>query len=96
MKLAVVIGKVISDRKEGNLGGHPLLVVEYLNSELKETGITAAAVDTTNAGIGQMVMLTGSSSARKTDRTADVATDNTIIGIVDSISVGKDNIYKKG
>jgi len=95
MKLAVVIGKVISDRKEGNLRGHPILVVSYLDAELNDTKKTAAAVDTTNAGVGEIVLLCGSSSARLTESTKNVATDNTIIAIVDSISIGKKNIYKK-
>lgn len=86
MKLGKVIGKVVAGQKNGNLEGLPLLVVEYLNAELKGSGKTAVCVDTVNAGPGETVMLCSSSSARYTETTRKVATDNTIIGIVDTIS----------
>lgn len=95
MKLAVVIGKVVADRKEGNLVGHPILVVSYLDADLNDTKKTAAVIDTTGAGAGEVVMLCGSSSARLASNMKNVATDNTIIGIVDSISMGKKDVYKK-
>ena len=95
MKLGKVIGKVVSGMKNGNLDGQRILVVEYLNSELKPSGKTAACVDTVNAGSGEVVMLCSSSSARFTASTRNVATDNTIIGIVDTISSDKKSLYKK-
>ncbi len=95
MKLGKVIGKVVSGMKNGNLDGQRILVVEYLNSELKLSGKSAACVDTVNAGAGEMVMLCSSSSARFTSSTKNVATDNTIIGIVDTISSDKKSLYKK-
>ncbi len=95
MKLGTVIGKVVSGMKNGNLKGQRILVVEYLNSELKPSGKTAACVDTVNAGSGEVVMLCSSSSARYTSTTRNVATDNTIIGIIDTISSDKKSIYKK-
>jgi len=95
MKIGRVIGKVVSTRKEGNVGGLPILVVSYLDETLSETGKTAACVDTVNAGAGDVVLLCASSSARMTSRTTNVATDNTIVGIVDSVSKGSDFVYKK-
>jgi len=95
MKLGKVIGKVVSGMKNGNLDGQSILVVEYLNKELEPSGKTAACVDTVNAGAGEVVMLCSSSSARYTSTTRNVATDNTIIGIVDTISSDKKSIYKK-
>lgn len=94
MKLGIVIGKVISTRKEGNLGGNPIFVVSYLDAQLNDTEKTTAAVDTVGAGSGDVVLLCSSSSARLTERTRKVASDNSIIGIVDSISSEKKNIYK--
>ena len=95
MKLAKVIGKLTATRKAGNLEGKRLLVVEYLDHDLKMTGKTGACVDTVNAGEGEIVMLCGSSSARMTEQTKGVATDNTAIGIVDTIAAGKTNLYSK-
>jgi len=93
MKIGKVIGKVVSTRKEGNVEGLPILVVSYLDETLSDTGKTAACIDTVNAGDGDVVLLCASSSARMTSRTTNVATDNTIVGIVDSVSAGSTYIY---
>ncbi len=95
MKLGIVIGKVITSRKEGNLEGRTILAVRYLNKNLQDSKITAACVDTVNAGEGEMVILCSSSSAQFTDTTKGVATDNSIVGIVDTISSGHEILYKK-
>lgn len=95
MKLAKVSGTITATRKEGIPNGLRILVVSYLDEELRETGNTGACVDTVNAGSGDVVLLCSSSSARMTELTRGAASDNTIIGIVDSISTGRDMIYSK-
>ena len=95
MKIGKVIGKVVSTRKEGNVEGLPILVVSYLDETLSDTGKTAACIDTVNAGDGDIVLLCASSSARMTSKTTNAATDNTIVGIVDSVSAGSTYVYRK-
>ena len=95
MKIGRVIGKVVSTRKEGKLDGLKILVVGYLDEKLADTGKSAACVDTVNAGDGDIVLLCSSSSARLTAKTKNVATDNTIVGVIDSVSSGTESIYKK-
>lgn len=95
MKIGRVIGKVVSTKKEGNVEGLPILVVSYLDDTLSDTGKTAACIDTVNAGDGDVVLLCSSSSARMTSKTTNVATDNTVVGIVDSVSAGSTYIYRK-
>lgn len=95
MKLGLVIGKVVSTRKEGKLEGLKILIVNYLNENMEKTKETAACIDTVNAGEGDVVLLCSSSSARLTKLTKDVATDNTIVGIVDSVMKEGNYIYKK-
>ncbi|MGK9477806.1 EutN/CcmL family microcompartment protein [Melioribacter sp. OK-6-Me] len=95
MKFGLVIGNVVSTRKAGRMKGLKILVVNYLNENLEQTAHTAACIDTVNAGQGDIVLLCSSSSARLTAQTKEVATDNTIIGIVDSVSHGNKIIYKK-
>ena len=95
MKLGVVIGKAISSSKEGNLDGQKILVVRYLDKNLKETEFVTACVDTVGAGEGEIVILCASSSARFTKSTRYVATDNSIVGIVDAVTSGKEVLYKK-
>jgi microcompartment protein CcmK/EutM len=95
MKMGKVIGKVISTKKEGNVGGLPILVVSYLDETLADTGKSAACIDSVNAGDGDVVLLCASSSARMTSKTTNVATDNTIVGIIDSVSAGSTYVYRK-
>ena len=95
MKFGKVIGKVITSHNEGNIKGKKLLVVRYLDEKLQDTQKTAACVDSTNANSGDVVLLCSSSSARLTKITHNVATDNTIIGIVDTISSNKKNWYNR-
>ncbi len=95
MKLGKVIGKIISTRKEGNITGLRLVAVRYLDENLNDTAKTAACIDSVNSGEDDIVILCSSSSARLTKTTANSAVDNTIVGIVDSISSGKKYKYKK-
>jgi ethanolamine utilization protein EutN len=95
MKMGKVIGKVVSTKKDGNVAGLPILVVSYLDETLTDTGKSAACIDTVNAGEGDVVLLCASSSARMTSKTTNVATDNTIVGIIDSVSAGSKFVYNK-
>jgi len=95
MKLGKIIGKVVSTRKEGNVNSLKILVVDYLDENLVETGKTVACIDTVNAGDGDVVLLCSSSSARETKTTNNACADNSIVGIVDTISAGKKYVYKK-
>jgi len=95
MKIGRVIGKVVSTRKEGNLEGLKILIVGYLDEKMTDTGKSAACIDTVNAGDGDVVLVCSSSSARQTSKTKNAATDNSIIGIIDSISSDSNIIYQK-
>jgi len=95
MHLGKVIGNVVSVNKESNLEGLKLLVVNYMNDELNLTGKTAVCTDSVSAGPGDVVLLCASSSARLTRLTKNVCTDNTIVGIVDSISSSGETLYHK-
>lgn len=87
MKLGKVIGSIVASRKEENLSSMKILVVNYLDVNMHLTGKTAACIDSVGAGEGDLVLLCSSSSARLTDITKKSCSDNTIVGIVDSISM---------
>lgn len=95
MKLAKIIGNVVSTHKGGNLEGLKLMVVRYLDENLNDMNTTAVCTDSVNARNGDIVLICASSSARLTARTHNVATDNTITGIIDIVSIGKIDIYRK-
>ncbi|MCB9250661.1 MAG: EutN/CcmL family microcompartment protein [Ignavibacteriales bacterium] len=85
MQLGRVIGSVVSMRKVGNLKGLTLLVVDYLDENLKSKNKSVVCTDTVSAGEGDLVIMCSSSSARITETTENACTDNSIVGIVDSI-----------
>jgi len=95
MQLAKIIGEVVSTRKEGNVKGLKILVARYLDEEMRELQKTVACIDSVGAGVGEMVLLCSSSSARMTKLTKGVCTDNTVVGIVDTISKGEKTIFQK-
>jgi ethanolamine utilization protein EutN len=78
-----------------------LLIVEPYRVEPKDrtslvtTGRTFIAVDALGAGVGDMVLITQGSSARFTPETGKLPIDCVIIGIVDTVSLEKNNIYKR-
>jgi microcompartment protein CcmK/EutM len=95
MQIGKIIGEVISTRKEGNVKGLKILVARYLDEEMRELQKTVACIDTVGAGVGEIVLLCSSSSARMTKMTKGVCTDNTVVGIVDTITNGKNSVYEK-
>ncbi len=95
MQFGKIIGQVVSTRKEGKVHGLKILVARYLDENLQETGKTAACVDTVQAGVGDIVLLCSSSSARMTAMTHGVCTDNAVVGIVDTVSSGSKILYRK-
>ncbi len=95
MKLGTVIGTVVASRKEPNMDALKILVVRFLNADLQETKVTAACADTVSAGPGDVVLCVSSSSARGTAATKHACVDHTIIGIVDTVSAGKSELYSK-
>lgn len=95
MLFGCVIGNAVSTRKAGRLEGLPLLVVRYLDSDLRPTTATAVAADTVSARPGDTVLLCSSSSARMTEKTRDACVDLIVVGIVDAVSAGKKDVYSR-
>jgi microcompartment protein CcmK/EutM len=93
MKFAKVIGQVVATRKEDNIQGLKLAVIRYLDAQLAETKHSAVCTDAVKAKTGDVVLVCSSSSARFTKVTRTACTDNTIVGIVDTISGGKKDWY---
>ena len=54
------------------------------------------AVDSIDAGAGDIVLVTQGSSARMTESTSDAPIDCVVIGIIDTVSVGDATVYHKG
>ena len=87
MYLARIVGTVVATRKDDRLEGCKLLLVQPLDEKGVPEGKCAVAVDTVQAGSGEVVLVVTGSSARMTSRTKDSPVDAAIVGIVDTVSL---------
>jgi microcompartment protein CcmK/EutM len=87
MILARVAGTVVATRKDERLEGFKLLVVRPVTPEGRETGGYVVAVDTVDAGYGELVLVVSGSSARMASGCTDRPIDAAIAGIVDELDV---------
>ena len=101
MFIARVTGSVVSTQKVESMTGQKLLIVEPYRLEDKKrqslvtTGRTFIAVDTLGAGENDFVLITQGSSARLTPETKDLPVDAVVIGIVDTVHIGKQSVYTR-
>ena len=82
MLKGIVIGNVVSTRKQDALVGSKFLEIEVIENGQK-TGKYLIAVDSVGAGIGETVLITTGSSARLALRNTSAPADAVIVGIVD-------------
>lgn len=87
MILGKVIGTVWATRKDEELVGMKFQIVRHLDLDysLKETFVVA--VDTVQAGVGDVVLMCTGSSARQTTYTKNKPVDAVIMAVVDKIDV---------
>ncbi|WP_291325603.1 EutN/CcmL family microcompartment protein [Desulfovibrio sp. UCD-KL4C] len=85
MMICKVIGNVWATRKEDTLSGLKLMVVQRLDVANKSGEEIFVAVDCVGAGIGDEVLVTTGSSARKALDNQDAPVDASIVGIIDEV-----------
>ena len=89
MQLARVIGDVVVTRKDENLTGIKLLLVQPLNADETPRGPALLAVDGVGAGVREKVLVVfegraaGEAFGRK-----GAPVDAAIVGIIDQIDLG--------
>jgi len=100
--VAKVIGEVVASIKIDRLAGQKFLLVEAQSitgdgpeRSVVPTGSTLVVNDPLGAGRGEIVLVVQGSSARMTDLTSQIPTDGLIIGIVDSITVDTNTVFRK-
>jgi len=86
MFLGRVLGCVVSTMKDSSLFAQRLLLVQPLTAELKPTGKQQICTDCTGAGAGELVYWCKGKEASFPFLPAEVPTDSTIVGIVDSVN----------
>lgn len=95
MLIARVVGTVVSTIKDEKLVGRKILIVREATAENELVGKPIAAVDTVDAGIGDVVLIAQGSSARQTNVTKDTPTDAVIMAIIDELELGGKLTFRK-
>lgn len=86
MLLGRVIGTIWATRKDINLAGFRLLIVQPLNSGLQNVGSPVIATDTIGAGNGELIYYATSSEAVIPMKVDMAPVDASIVGIVDHLN----------
>ena len=95
MLIARVVGNVVSTIKDDKLVGRKILIVREATTENELVGKPIAAIDTVDAGVGDLVLIAQGSSARQTTVTKETPTDAVIMAIVDELAVDGKVMFRK-
>ena len=87
MFLGKVVGTVWATRKDEELVGMKFQIVKHVDLDytLKESFVVA--VDTVQAGVGDIVLVCSGSSARLTTQTKNKPVDAVIMAVVDKLDI---------
>jgi len=95
MLIARVIGTTVSTVKDEKLTGRKLLIMRQTDETGSPLGKPYVAVDTVDAGIGDLVLTAAGSSARQTNITKDTPVDAVVMAVIDSLEVGGKVVFRK-
>ena len=84
MRIARVVGNVVSTIKDSSYHGYKLMIVEYLNEDGTPAGPRQMAFDAAHAGVGDMVLVNMDGGAANMMLGKEIIADLTICGVLDS------------
>ncbi|MEP7358252.1 MAG: EutN/CcmL family microcompartment protein [Anaerolineales bacterium] len=87
MQIARVIGTTVATIKDEKLVGRKLMIVREADERGNPQGKPYVAIDTVDAGTGDLVLVAAGSSARQTSVTKDRPVDAVIMAIIDTLEV---------
>lgn len=87
MKLARVVGNVVSTIKDVGFQGQKLMIIDYLDEDGKLTGNQAIAFDVADAGIGDTVIVNVDGGAANMFLGRQCIGDLTICGVIDHLTI---------
>ncbi|HTP80707.1 MAG TPA: EutN/CcmL family microcompartment protein [Bacteroidota bacterium] len=87
MVLGKVVGTVWATRKDEDLVGMKFQIVKHVDVDYKLKDTFVVAVDTVQAGVGDVVLVTSGSSARQTSQTKNKPVDAVIVAVVDKLDI---------
>lgn len=92
MKIARVVGTVVTTISNPSLDHHRLLLCAFSRPEGEVTGETVIAVDTVGAGAGETVLvLDEGNSARQVLEDGEAPVRAVVVGIVDHVAATEEN-----
>jgi microcompartment protein CcmK/EutM len=89
MILGKVIGTIWATRKDEAMVGMKLQIVKHVDLDYKLKDSFVVAVDTVQAGIGDIVLVASGSSARQTAITKNKPIDAVIMAVVDKLDISE-------
>ncbi|MEW6403284.1 MAG: EutN/CcmL family microcompartment protein [Chloroflexota bacterium] len=95
MYIAKVIGTTISTIKDEKLEGRKLLILRQCDEAGVVYGKPYVAVDTLDAGVGDLVLTAHGSGGRQTDITQNSPVDAVIMAVIDHMVVEGKVSYQK-
>lgn len=87
MFLGKVVGTIWATRKDEELVGMKFQIVKHLGIDYSVKETFVVAVDTVQAGVGDVVLVCSGSSARQTVVTKNKPVDAVIMAVVDKLDI---------
>jgi microcompartment protein CcmK/EutM len=87
MILGKVIGTIWATRKDEEMVGMKLQIVKHVDLDYTLKDSFIVAVDTVQAGVGDIVLVASGSSARQTAVTKNKPVDAVIVAVVDKLDI---------
>ena len=87
MKLARVVGNVVSTVKDAGYYGQKLMIIDYLDDDGKMTGNQAIAFDVADAGVGDTVIVNVDGGAANMFLGRQCIADLTICGVIEHLTI---------
>ncbi|MCL2736965.1 MAG: EutN/CcmL family microcompartment protein [Propionibacteriaceae bacterium] len=91
MLVGTVIGNVWATRKNEELSGCKLMIVDPLRFPGRARAYPIVAVDQIGAGVGETVLVVSGSSARISVGSGDLPIDHVIVGVVDEVDLADES-----
>jgi carbon dioxide concentrating mechanism protein CcmL len=96
MQIAKVRGTVVSTQKEPALNGIKFLMVQLVDEDGQGMPVYEVAADRVGAGVGEWVLISRGSGARRVEGSLDRPIDAAVVAIIDTVTVDNQRLYDKG
>ncbi len=88
MRIAKVVGNVVSTIKDEQFNGHKLMIIEFVDLQGNPIGFRYIVLDCVDSGTGDMVLVnTDGGALQMLFNDFDIISDWTICGVIDHYSV---------